>query len=77
MFKGSEKKEAAQRYINFILSDKAQKIAVEQNYLPVLDSVGTPGDAPKLEDIELMTADPETLTNDRERSVDFFQNAVK
>lgn len=23
------------------------------------------------------TADPETLTNDRQRSVDFFQNAVK
>lgn len=31
VFKDSEKKEAAQRYINFILSEKAQKIAVEQN----------------------------------------------
>lgn len=77
VFKDSEKKEAAQRYINFILSEKAQKIAVEQNYLPVVDSVGTPGDAPKLEDIELMTVDDETLSNDRERSVEFFQNAVK
>lgn len=77
VFKDSEKKEAAQRYINFILSEKAQKIAVEQNYLPVIDSVGTPGDAPKLEDIELMTADQDTLMNDRQRSVEFFQNAVK
>lgn len=77
VFKDSEKKEAAQRYINFILSEKAQKLAVEQNYLPVLESVGTPGDAPKLDDIELMTVDQETLTNDRQRSVDFFQNSVK
>lgn len=77
VFNDSEKKEAAQRYINFVLSEKAQKLAVEQNYLPVLESVGTPGDAPKLDEIELMTVDQETLTGDRQRSVDFFQNSVK
>ncbi|MEH0146729.1 ABC transporter substrate-binding protein [Corynebacterium sp. Q4381] len=76
VFKDSEHKDAAQRYINFILSEKAQKIAVEQNYLPVIESVGTPGDAPKLSDIALMSTDLETLTKDRQRSVDFFQNAM-
>lgn len=76
VFKDSENKDAAQRYINFILSEKAQKIAVEQNYLPVLESVGTPGDVPKLSDIALMSADLKTLTEDRQRSVDFFQNAM-
>lgn len=76
VFNDSEHKDAANRYINFILSEKAQKIAVEQNYLPVIDSVGTPGDAPKLSDIALMDADLNTVTKDRQRSVDFFQNAM-
>ncbi|WP_066527013.1 ABC transporter substrate-binding protein [Corynebacterium bouchesdurhonense] len=76
VFNDSDNKDAAQRYINFVLSEKGQKLAVEQNYLPVIDSVGTPGDAPKLEDIALMDASLDTLTKDRQRSVDFFQSAM-
>ena len=68
--------DAAERYISFILSEKAQQIAVEQNYLPVIDSVGTPGDAPKLSDIALMNLDLDTLTAKRQESVEFFQNAM-
>lgn len=77
VFKDSDAQDAAQRYINFILSEEGQKLAVEQNYLPVIDSVGTPGDAPSLNDIPLMEADLESVTNDREDAVAFFQNAVK
>lgn len=76
VFNDSDNKDAAQRYINFVLSEKGQTLAVEQNYLPVIDSVGTPGDAPKLEDIALMDASLDTLTKDRQRSVDFFQSAM-
>lgn len=76
VFNDSDNKDAAQRYINFVLSQKGQTLAVEQNYLPVIDSVGTPGDAPKLEDIALMDASLDTLTKDRQRSVDFFQSAM-
>ena len=76
VFNDSANKDVAQRYINFVLSEKGQKLAVEQNYLPVIDSVGTPGDAPKLEDIALMDASLDTLTKDRQRSVDFFQSAM-
>lgn len=76
VFNDSDNKDAAQRYINFVLSEKGQTLAVEQNYLPVIDSVGTPGDAPKLEDIALMDVSLDTLTKDRQRSVDFFQSAM-
>ncbi|WP_420838542.1 ABC transporter substrate-binding protein [Corynebacterium hadale] len=77
VFKDSDAQDAAQRYINFVLSEEGQKLAVEQNYLPVIDSVGTPGDAPSLKDIPLMEADLKSVTNDREEAVSFFQNAVK
>ncbi len=76
VFKDSANQAAAERYINFILSEKGQKIAVEQNYLPVIESAGTPGDAPALKDIALMNADLDVLSEDRARSVEFFQNAM-
>ena len=53
-----------------------KKLSGLQALLPVLESVGTPGDAPKLSDIALMSADLKTLAEDRQRSVDFFQNAM-
>ena len=59
-----------------MLSKKGQELAVEQNYLPIIDGVGTPGDAPELDDIALMDADLQTLTDDRARSVEFFQSAM-
>ncbi|GAA1175160.1 Iron-utilization periplasmic protein precursor [Corynebacterium glaucum] len=77
VFKDSQNQKAAELFINFILSQKGQELAVEQNYLPVIDGVGTPGDAPELKDIKLMEADLKTLTDDRTRSVEFFQNALQ
>lgn len=77
VFADSQQQEAAEKYINYVLSEEGQKIAVEQNYLPVIDGVGTPGNAPELDEIELMDVDMDTLTDDRQRSVEFFQNSLK
>lgn len=76
VFADSKNQSAAELFINFVLSKKGQELAVEQNYLPIIDGVGTPGDAPELEDIALMDADLQTLTDDRARSVEFFQSAM-
>ena len=76
VFADSKNQSAAELFINFVLSKKGQELAVEQNYLPIIDGVGTPGDAPELDDIALMDADLQTLTDDRARSVEFFQSAM-
>ena len=76
VFADSKNQSAAELFINFVLSKKGQELAVEQNYLPIIDGVGTPGDAPELDDIALMDADLKTLTDDRARSVEFFQSAM-
>ena len=76
VFADSKSQSAAELFINFVLSKKGQELAVEQNYLPIIDGVGTPGDAPELDDIALMDADLKTLTDDRARSVEFFQSAM-
>ncbi|BAU94829.1 ABC transporter substrate-binding protein [Corynebacterium suranareeae] len=76
VFADSDKKEAAQRYINFLLSAEGQEIAIEQAYLPVREDVGTPEGTPELADIELMTPDLEVVTADKAAAVEFFQNAM-
>lgn len=76
VFADSKSQSAAELFINFVLSKKGQELAVEQNYLPIIDGVGTPGEAPELDDIALMDADLQTLTDDRARSVAFFQSAM-
>ena len=76
VFADSKSQSAAELFINFVLSKKGQELAVEQNYLPIIDGVGTPGEAPELDDIALMDADLQTLTDDRARSVEFFQSAM-
>ena len=76
VFADSKNQSAAELFINFVLSKKGQELAVEQNYLPIIDGVGTPGDAPELDDIALMDADLQTLTDDRARSVESFQSAM-
>ncbi|QGU06064.1 Iron uptake protein A1 precursor [Corynebacterium occultum] len=76
VFEASENKEAAELYINFLLSEEAQQIAVEQNYLPVREDVGTPAGAPALADIALMTPDLQVVTDDKDAAVELFQNAM-
>lgn len=76
VFSTSTKKEAAERYINFLLSEEGQKIAVEQAYLPVREDVGTPEGTPPLSDIALMTPDLAVVTADKDAAVSSFQSAM-
>ena len=76
VFKDSKKQEAAQKYISFLLSKKAQQIAVEQSYLPVRNDVGTPAGTPALADIELMDQDLEKITTGKDLAVEVFHQAV-
>ena len=77
VFESSDNKEAAETYINFLLSEEAQKIAVEQAYLPVRESVDTPEGTPALADINLLTPDLEAVTEGQDAAVATFQDAMK
>lgn len=77
VFEASDNKEAAERYLNFLLSEEGQKIAVEQAYLPVREDVGTPENTPELADIALITPDLQVVTDDKDAAVELFQNAMQ
>ena len=59
-----------------MFSPEGQELAVEQNYLPVREDVGSPEGAPALADTPLMEMDLETVTEDQANAVDVFQNAM-
>lgn len=77
VFADSDQKEAAEKYINFLVSEDGQKLAVEQAYLPVREDVGTPEGTPELADIALMTPDLEQVTEDKDNAVEIFNEATK
>jgi len=77
VFAASDQKEAAERYITFLLSEEGQKIAVEQAYLPVREDVGTPENTPPLNEIALMTPDLQVVTEDKDAAVELFQSAMQ
>ena len=77
VFESSQNKEAAETYINFLLSEEAQNIAVEQAYLPVRESVETPEGTPALAEINLLNPDLDAVTEGQDAAVAVFQDAMK
>ncbi|MCY1658827.1 ABC transporter substrate-binding protein [Dietzia sp. SL131] len=77
VFADAPNPEAAKLFLDFIVSQKGQQIAVEQNYLPVRDDAGTPGGAPALTGITLFDQDLEAIAASQDEAVAAFNAAVR
>ncbi|MCO4317680.1 ABC transporter substrate-binding protein [Phyllobacterium sp. 21LDTY02-6] len=51
---GAKNVPAAQKFVDFILSDEGQKLALEQGYLPAKPSIGRPGWLPEGVEVKVM-----------------------
>lgn len=76
IFDDSDNEDAARAFITFLLSERGQQIAVDQNYLPVREDVGSPEGAPALGDIALLDVDESQVTADKDAAGDLFTDAV-
>lgn len=76
IFRSSDNPEGAEAFVDFLVSEKGQRIAVEQNYLPVRSDVGTPSGAPELDDITLLEVPLDQVTAEQPRAVEVFREAV-
>lgn len=76
IFTDSENVEAAQVYVDFLVSQAGQALAVEQSYLPVRDDVGSPEGAPELSEISLLSPDLDTITSTRGEALEAFKSSV-
>lgn len=77
VFADAQDPEAAELFLDFIVSERGQQIAVEQNYLPVREDVGTPEGAPSLEQITLFDQDLEAIAQNQATAVTAFKEAIR
>lgn len=76
IFADTDDPEAAELFLNFLVSQKGQEIAVEQSYLPVRGDVGTPEGAPELDEITLFDQDLAAIAEHQDDAVAAFTEAV-
>lgn len=76
VFEDSKNKDAAQKFVSFLVSQKAQELASKQNYIPVRKGVATPKGSPDLEDLKLFEADPAEIAKKQPAAVKLFDKLV-
>ena len=76
IFKSTKNEKAAQAFIDYVLSERGQKLAVKQNYLPVRNDVGSPEGAPALDKIKLLNPDLASVTSTKSEALKSFTDHV-
>ena len=76
VFKDSTNKAAAEAFENFIVSKAGQKLAVQQDYLPVRTDVGAPAGAPSLSHLKTLAPSQATIDANEPKAVSAFKAAV-
>lgn len=77
VFADAANPEAAKLFLDFVVSQKGQELAVEQSYLPVRDDAGSPEGAPAMSDIKLFDQDLDEIAASKDAAVDVFNEAVR
>lgn len=57
IFASTDEQAASEAFVDFLVSEAGQALAVSQSYLPVRSDVGTPEGAPSMDDITIITPD--------------------
>lgn len=74
IFADTEEPEASKLFVDFLVSEEGQKLAVEQSYLPVRNDVGTPEGAPSMDDIAILPQDLEQIGSTQDAAVELFRS---
>lgn len=64
--KGTQNLEAAQAFVDFLLSEQGQTLAADMGYMPLSAAVAPPEGFPSLSELKVLTADPALLAATRE-----------
>ena len=72
IFAGTDEAEAAQAFVDFLVSEEGQALAVEQSYLPVRNDVGTPDGAPAMDDLTILSPSLDEVAETQDTAVARF-----
>ena len=70
---GTPNLEAAQAFVDFLLSQQGQQVAATIGYQPLRDDVAAPAGFPALSEIKVLTADPAELAKTRDADKERFR----
>jgi iron(III) transport system substrate-binding protein len=68
----SKQKEAAEKFVDFLLSKQGQELVKSQGYLPASNSVDTPEGFPPRDQIKMMAFNPESALKNASENKDHF-----
>ena len=77
IFEDTENQEAAEAFIDFLISEEGQRLAVEQNYVPILPGIESPEGAPALEEIDVMSGDLQQITAGQDAAKERFNELLE
>lgn len=72
IFASADEAEAAQLFVDFLVSAAGQELAVEQSYLPVRDDVGSPKGAPAIDEIATLSPELSVIQTTQDDAVALF-----
>ena len=72
IFASTDAQEASESFVDFLVSEAGQTLAVEQSYLPVRNDVGTPDGAPSMDDIAILSPDLDLIADTKAAAVARF-----
>ena len=70
--KDTPNREAAEAFVDFLLSQEGQELAAELGYLPLRDDVAPPAGFPNLSDVTILSADNAELAETRDADKEAF-----
>jgi len=73
IFANTDEEAASQAFVDFLVSEEGQQLAVEQSYLPVRGDVGTPEGAPSMDDITILNPALEDVQSTQDAAVETFR----
>ncbi|MCU1407351.1 MAG: transporter substrate-binding protein, partial [Glaciihabitans sp.] len=72
IFASTDEAEASEAFVDFLVSESGQALAVQQSYLPVRSDVGTPEGAPAMDDITILSPDLDVISDTQDGAVELF-----
>lgn len=74
IFASTDEEAASKAFVDFLVSEAGQTIAVDQAYLPVRGDVGTPEGAPELDDLTVLTPELDLISETQDAAVQKFND---
>lgn len=76
IFESSSDNEAAKTFVDWLLSEEGQQVAVEQSYVPIRSDIEGPEGAPALDEIEVMEGDVGELSEELDPAAERFDELL-